>query len=109
VASLHTKSSEAEVHEVFPGAHGHFLHGDAMTVATWILESGSVIPEHSHPHEQIVNVLSGEFHMKVGADTFELVAGDGLVIPGGVLHSGTATTEVRCIDVFTPVREDYKI
>lgn len=109
MSRLHTISSDAKLHEVFPGAHGRFVHGASMTVATWVLDAGSVIPEHSHPHEQIVNVLSGEFQMKVGTETFNLVAGDGLVIPSDVLHSGIASTEVRCIDVFTPVREDYKI
>lgn len=106
---LHAQSSKAQVHEVFPGAHGRFIHGEAMTVATWTLEVGSVIPEHRHPHEQIVNVLSGEFEMKVGTETFHLTAGDGVVILSGVLHSGIAKSEVKCIDVFAPVREDYKI
>jgi len=30
------------------------------------------------------------------------------VIPGGVPHAGKSITESRVIDVFHPVREDYR-
>lgn len=109
MGSLHTRDQDVDTHEVFPKAHGKFTHGDAMTVASWTLEAGCVIPEHKHPHEQIVNCISGEFRMTVEGDSFDLSAGDSLVIPSGRLHSGVAVTEVRCIDVFTPVREDYRL
>ncbi|HKP09841.1 MAG TPA: hypothetical protein VJT76_03850 [Gaiella sp.] len=35
------------------------LNGDAMTLARITLARGAVVPEHSHPNEQIATVLSG--------------------------------------------------
>jgi hypothetical protein len=30
------------------------------------------------------------------------------LIPGGVMHGGKTLTACRALDVFTPVREDYR-
>lgn len=35
-------------------------------------------------------------------------AGDVVVIPSNVVHYGQALTDVRVIDVFSPVREEYR-
>jgi quercetin dioxygenase-like cupin family protein len=37
-----------------------------------------------------------------------LAAGDVVVIPGGVTHSARSLTPCRILDVFSPVREDYR-
>ena len=34
--------------------------------------------------------------------------GEVAVIPSGAVHSGRALTQCRFLDVFHPVREDYK-
>ena len=43
------------------GYHGKMVHGDTMTVAHWSILADHELPEHQHPHEQIVNMLEGEF------------------------------------------------
>ena len=48
------------------------------------------------------------FELTVGAKTRVLEAGDVWVIPGDVAHSGKALTACRVLDVFHPVREDYR-
>ena len=57
-------STPAE-HEVFPGFHGRFVHSAAMTFAWWTIDEGAEVPEHEHPHEQVVNVLEGELALTV--------------------------------------------
>lgn len=94
--------------EVFPGFLGRMVHTEATTLAYWTIAAGSVLPEHSHPHEQIVNMFSGELELTVDGAHHVLGPGDVLVIPGGAVHSGQARSEVRVLDVFTPVREDYR-
>jgi quercetin dioxygenase-like cupin family protein len=67
-----------------------------------------LLPEHSHPHEQITNILSGEFELTVDGEPIRLHAGDYLVIAPDAVHSGRSITDCRILDVFCPVREDYR-
>lgn len=79
-----------------------------MSIAHVRLVEGSVLPEHHHPHEQVTNVLEGTLEMIVGGETCLCQAGDVVVIPSNVPHSAVAKTACKVIDVFQPVRADYK-
>ncbi len=106
---LHFTEAGSTSTELFPGYRGRFVHGAKMTVAIWNVAAGSEIPSHSHPHEQIVNCIEGTFEMRVADQVYLMAAGDSVVVPGGAEHSALAHTDVRCIDVFHPVRYDYRI
>jgi len=93
---------------VIPGFSGRFAHSTTMTFVEWEIAAGSVLPEHSHPHEQVALVRSGELEITVGGVTSVLSAGMTGVIPPNVLHSGRALTDVSVLDVFNPIREDYR-
>jgi len=84
------------------------IHTDQLTVMHVTVEAGHALPEHQHPHEQITNVIAGEFEMTVGGVTKTCRAGDSVVIAGNTPHSGKALTDCKIIDVFNPPREDYK-
>ena len=99
---------EISTRQPMPGFHGRFIHTDSMTLAYWQVDKGAVLPAHQHPHEQVVNMLEGELEITAGGKTHRLKAGDVLAIPGNTLHSGKAITDVRVLDVFSPVREDYR-
>jgi quercetin dioxygenase-like cupin family protein len=94
--------------EPMPGFHGRFIHMDTMSFGDWEIEAGAILPEHSHSHEQVVNMLDGELEMVVDGVRHPLRAGDVLTIPGGSVHSGRSLTPCRVLDVFYPVRMDYK-
>jgi len=94
--------------EVVPGFRGKFIHSEKMTVAYWTITAGSVLPEHKHPHEQIVNLISGEVEFTLGGETRKITPDTSVVIPSNVIHSGKALTDCYIIDIFHPVREDYK-
>ena len=65
-------------------------------------------PPHSHPHEQISYVASGELFVFINNDKFHLKEGDVFTVPSGVPHTvQTLTEKVRLIDSFSPVREDF--
>lgn len=89
------------------GSSAQFVTGGTVSVAKWALQEGAIIPRHDHVNEQIVNILSGTLWMRVGDDEYHLDPGESLVIPSGVRHEGRATTDVVCIDVFSPPRDDY--
>ena len=94
--------------EVVPGFRGKFIHTEKMTVAYWTITAGSVLPEHKHPHEQIVNLISGEVEFTLDGETRKITPDTSVVIPSNVIHSGKALTDCYIIDIFHPVREDYK-
>jgi quercetin dioxygenase-like cupin family protein len=80
-----------------------------MTFAYWDVKAGSVVPEHSHMHEQVAHLLEGEFTLTVDGVPFDLTTGNAAVIPSNIKHSGIAVTDCKLLDVFCPVREDYRI
>jgi quercetin dioxygenase-like cupin family protein len=99
---------DAPVLEPFPGYRGRFVHSDTMTIAYWDVDAGADAPEHSHPHEQILSLIEGEFDLVVAGESESLKAGAVVVIPPNAPHSGRAVTACRIIDTFHPVREDLR-
>jgi len=94
--------------ELIPGFHAKLIHTEGLSVGYFSIKAGSTLPEHHHIHEQISNVLEGEFEMTVGTITQLLKPGMVAVIPSMAVHSGKAVTDCYILDVFNPVREDYK-
>lgn len=94
--------------EIVPGYRARFIHTEGMTLAYWEVEAGAALPEHSHPHDQIANVLEGQFELTVAGESRVLIPGQVAVIPGDVPHSGRAVTACRLLDAFQPAREDYR-
>jgi quercetin dioxygenase-like cupin family protein len=64
--------------------------------------------EHSHPHEQIGYVVSGEidFFME-GHAPVRLQAGGSYYVPSDVRHYIATTCETVLVDCFTPMRADF--
>jgi quercetin dioxygenase-like cupin family protein len=99
---------QVEAKEILPGFHGKMIHTPCMTLAFWQIEANASLPEHQHVPEQVVNMLEGEFELTVAGTPHILKPGDVLVIPPNTPHSGRAITACRILDVFHPVREDYR-
>jgi len=93
---------------IIPGYHARFVHGDVMTLAFWRVDAGSAIPEHSHPHEQIMSLLEGRFEFAMDGQVRTLDAGAVVVIPGDRPHGGRALSDCRILDAFHPPREEYR-
>jgi quercetin dioxygenase-like cupin family protein len=100
--------SPSYAREIFPGFKAHLVHSANMTFAHWSIRAGSTLPEHAHVHEQVVNMIEGVFELTIAGETRKLVQGSVAIIPSNALHSGKAITDCRIIDVFYPIREDYR-
>jgi quercetin dioxygenase-like cupin family protein len=100
--------SELNEREVVPGFHGKFVHSENMTTSFWRIEAGAELPEHAHPQEQVSVVVEGKFVMTLDGEKRELENGKVAVIPANMKHSGVALTDCTILDVFYPVREDYR-
>ena len=90
------------------GYCGRFVHSGNMTIAYWRIKADSAMPEHAHPHEQVVNLIKGEFELTAGKETRLMQPGDLAVIPPNLPHSGKSVSDCLKIDVFYPIREDLK-
>ncbi len=102
------KIDELEAREYFSGFFGKMIHMQNMTIAFWEVETGAEVPEHSHHHEQLLQVLEGRFEFTLNGQTSTYESGDLVVIPPHALHSGKARTACKLMDVFSPARDDYK-
>ncbi len=81
----------------------------ALMLVEHRMEAGWVGTLHSHPHEQLVYVVSGSLRVRCGsAPLFEVGAGDSFIVPGGVEHQAWANEPSHVLDTFTPAREDYQ-
>jgi quercetin dioxygenase-like cupin family protein len=95
--------------ELVPGVRMQPLFGDAAMLNLLELEPDALVPLHDHPHEQLGLVLEGELVLTVAGEEHVLRPDDAYQIPGGVEHSALAgPAGARVLDVFQPVREDYR-
>lgn len=97
-----------EEKEILPGLFVRFVHSENMTLAYWRILPGCELPTHSHVNEQVVNVIEGELELVVDGRPHILTRGKVVVLPPDMPHSGKAITECHIIDVFHPVREDFR-
>jgi hypothetical protein len=72
-----------------PGIQGRFLHGEKATLAQIWLKTGTTVPRHVHPAEQLSFIVEGALRLRLGDDLSEI-------------HDDTYD-----LDVFSPPREDW--
>lgn len=104
----HLKLKDIEQREPVPGYKGRLVHGENMTIAYFDVEAGAIAPEHSHPHEQVFNLMEGSFELTVHGEARIFSPGEVMIIPSNLPHAGKAITACKVIDVFCPVREDFR-
>lgn len=100
--------SNIEQKEIIKGFNVRFFHTNSFTIAFWEIEEGSILPEHSHIHEQSTQVIEGKLELLIDGISTVLEPGMIANIPSNVIHSGKALTKCKVTDVFSPTREDYK-
>ena len=104
----YVKIEETRKQEIAPGCRAQFVHTENMTFAYWSLEEDAEVPAHDHIHEQVVNVLAGTLELTIDGEMQRLRPNDVVLLPPNVTHSARAVTFCRVLDVFHPVREDFK-
>lgn len=82
--------------------------GDRTLLSEVTFAKDGVVPMHSHPHEQIGYVARGAIEFTIGDRVTVLRAGDAYVIPGNLPHGCHALEDSLALDIFSPVREEYK-
>ena len=90
------------------GYLARFIHTENMTFSFVEVQKGKVLPEHSHLNEQVSIMMEGEFELTLDGEPIRFGPGSVIVIPSNAKHSGLAITDCKLMDVFYPVREDYR-
>jgi quercetin dioxygenase-like cupin family protein len=104
-----SKLADIAPRAILDGAiQGRYVHVDKMTIGEVSLNPNTVVPMHQHPHEQLTYVIEGRFEFTVGDETTVLEPGMVALIPGGVTHGGRTLTACKVVDLFSPIREDYR-
>lgn len=104
-----TQNDSPQVPTAIPGLYRRTMAtGERMMLCEFFLERGTVVPAHSHMHEQCGYVLSGKLTLTIDGQETTFDQGDTYSIPGDVLHMATATEDTVLVEVFSPPREEFR-
>ncbi|MEK9645077.1 MAG: cupin domain-containing protein [Alphaproteobacteria bacterium] len=86
-----------------------FRGEDTLLVMNW-MQPGMEPGPHSHPFEQIAVIVQGTVRFHVGDETYDAGPGSMIRIPPDVIHWGEVIGDEPAmnLDVFNPIRADYK-
>ena len=84
------------------------VYGDHMLLTEFKLKGGKTLPMHRHPQEQTGYLVSGHIILTIDGKPHDTKPGDSWSIPGNVDHGAQVLEDSVAIEVFSPVREDYK-
>jgi len=87
------------------------LTGSAITVGRVVIHPGQSNPRHCHDNcEEVLYLLSGQLTHSFADQSVEMVAGDTLVVPAGVMHNAvnTGTTDADMIVAYSDGNRDFR-
>ncbi|HEV3462254.1 MAG TPA: cupin domain-containing protein [Candidatus Dormibacteraeota bacterium] len=94
---------------IWDGVLARTVNGDRLSIGFVDIDPNMLVPEHRHENEQVGFVLRGSVTMVVDGQARELRVGETYTIASQVPHSAKAGVDgVSVVDVFAPVREDWK-
>jgi quercetin dioxygenase-like cupin family protein len=94
--------------ERLPGWLGRYFHSSNMTFAHYDFVRGASIHEHSHPEEEVYEVIEGQLEITIDGVSQILRPGIAAIVPGGAKHSVRALTDGRAIIVDHPARPEFQ-
>ncbi len=107
--ALIAQAAEALPYTTPEGAERRVLsYGGGMMLVQFTFAAGIAATPHSHPHEQIGYVVSGEIDLLIdGQPPVRLPAGGSYYVPPNVRHGIVTLAPTVLVDCFTPIREDF--
>jgi quercetin dioxygenase-like cupin family protein len=69
------------------------------------LAPGVAFPDHSHPGEEIINVLEGSFEYRLAGRPVAVGPGGVLFVPAGMVHSARNTGSREAVELATYIVE----
>lgn len=103
----HVPWNSVKVEPLNPLLGLHFVVGQNIMLARVLLKKGCIVPEHSHPNEQITFIAEGALRFRIGGKEIVVNAGEVLTIPPNMPHMAEALEDTVDFDVFDPPRADW--
>jgi quercetin dioxygenase-like cupin family protein len=97
--------------EYVKGVFRQTVSGEKVMMTRIVYRDGVVIPDHSHPAEQIMLIEQGRLWAKVGDEEREVGPGSLLVIASDQVHAfrQLGDEDVVFYEAFAPIRLEYLI
>ena len=103
----HIPWSAVSVEALNPLLGRHFVVGQNIMLARVLLKKGCIVPEHSHPNEQLTFIAEGALKFWIDGKEIVVGAGEVLTIPPNMPHKAEALEDTVDFDVFNPPRADW--
>jgi quercetin dioxygenase-like cupin family protein len=103
----HVPWNSVEVEALNPLLGRHFVVGQNIMLARVLLKKGCIVPEHSHPNEQLTFIAEGALKFWIDGREIVVNAGEVLTIPPNMPHKAEALEDTVDYDVFNPPRADW--
>lgn len=84
-----------------------FVVGQNIMLARVLLKKGCIVPEHSHPNEQLTYIVEGALRFWIDGKEITVHAGEVLCIPSNMPHKAEALEDTVDLDIFDPPRADW--
>jgi quercetin dioxygenase-like cupin family protein len=97
-------TNKLPVIERLPGWRGRYFDSPSITFAHYEFDAGSSIHEHSHPQEEVYEVIEGELEITISGAIRRLVPGVVGIVPPNAPHSVKAISRGNAIIADYPLR-----
>ncbi len=84
-----------------------FVVGQEIMLARVLLKKGCIVPQHSHPNEQLTYIVEGALKFWIDNREITVRAGEVLCIPSNMPHKAEAVEDTVDLDIFCPPRADW--
>ena len=95
------RRSESGYHLALKGLEQKTLvYGEKTLMTELRLRKGSILPRHTHPHEQTGYLVKGRIRLSIGSEVADVYVGDSWCIPSNVEHGAEILEDSIAIEVF---------
>ena len=103
----YTPWSSVPLEDLNPLLQRQMVWGQKIMLSRVLLKKGCIVPEHSHPNEQLTYILEGALKFWIDGKEIVVNAGETLSIPSNMPHKAEALADTVDLDVFSPPRADW--
>jgi len=103
------KPDDIPPRELAPGVTAKIASGEKVMFSLVTFAPNAVVPQHSHPHEQMGMMVSGTLELTIAGEARTISGNAIFLVPGGVSHKAVAGPQgAVTLEAFSPPREEFR-